>query len=283
MSKDYPRAELCRLLGIHRSSFYARHRRRDRVNNRREELRRVATQLHVESRGAAGARTLSGSLRSRGWPVGRWLARRLMVEAGLRSRQHRRHHYRKAVQQSLIAPNTLARGFKVSGRNQVWCGDVTYLWAGSRWIYLATVMDLYARRIVGWALSPLPDSQLTVRALRVAYQSRGCPRQILFHSDQGVQYTSSGFRQALAACGFEQSMSRRGNCWDNAPMERFFRSLKTEWMPEGGYPNQVAAERDVLRYVVDYYNHQRPHSYNNYQTPALADTSAGKTLGSVQN
>jgi len=199
-----------------------------------------------------------------------------MVEVGLRSTQWRRHHYRRALQESLIAPNTLARSFAVSKRNQVWCGDVTYLWAGGRWIYLAVVMDLYARRIVGWALSHLPDSQLTVRALRVAYESRGCPQRLLFHSDQGSQYTSREFRQALAGYGIEQSMSRRGNCWDNAPMERFFRSLKTEWMPEGGYPSQAAAEVDVLRYVVNYYNHQRPHSYNGYQTPALAEALVGK-------
>lgn len=265
------------MLGVHRSSFYARCRRRSRIDHKRQELRQVATKLHAQSRGAAGARTLSALLRLLGFAVGRWLAGRLMVEAGLRSVQHRPHHYRKALQQSQVAPNTLARSFAVSACNRVWCGDVTYLWAGNRWIYLAVVMDLYARRIVGWALSHLADSQLTVRALRVAYESRGCPQQLLFHSDQGSHYTSLEFRQALMAYGIEQSMSRRGNCWDNAPMERFFRSLKTEWMPEEGYPNQSVAERDVLRYVVGYYNHQRPHSYNDYRTPALAEASAGKT------
>lgn len=222
-------------------------------------------------------------LRLQGWSVGRWLAARLMEEAGLRSAQCRRHHYRQALQDSLVAPNTLARSFDVDGPNQVWCGDVTYLWTGSHWIYLAVVLDLYARRIVGWALSHLADAQLTVRALRVAYESRGRPRQLLFHSDQGSQYTSREFRQALAGYGIEQSMSRRGNCWDNAPTERFFRSLKTEWVPERGYPSQSEAERDVLRYVVNYYNHHRPHSYNDYQTPALAEASAGKTLSGVQN
>jgi putative transposase len=268
---------LCRLLGVPRSSFYARRKRRDRVDAKRLALRRLATELHARSRGAAGARTLSGALRLQGWPVGRWLAGRLMAEAGLRSTQCRRHYYRKALQENLIAPNTLARSFEAATPNQVWCGDVTYLWAGNRWIYLAVVLDLYARRVVGWALSHVPDSQLTVRALRIAYESRGCPEQVLFHSDQGSQYTSLGFRQALAAYGIEQSMSRRGNCWDNAPMERFFRSLKTEWVPESGYPNQSAAEVDVMRYVGDYYNHHRPHSYNDYRTPALAEALAGKT------
>ncbi|WP_010487445.1 DDE-type integrase/transposase/recombinase [Pseudomonas sp. S9] len=117
--------------------------------------------------------------------VGRFLARRLMKEARLFSSQCRKHRYRKADGESAIAANILDRQFTVSGPNQVWCGDVTYIWAGNRWIYLAAVMDLYARRIVGWALSSRPDSQLTTRALRVAYESRGCPQQLMFHSAQG--------------------------------------------------------------------------------------------------
>lgn len=138
----------------------------------------------------------------------------------------------------------------------------------NRWIYLAAVMDLYARRIVGWALSNRPDSQLTTRALRVAFESRGCPQQLMFQYDQGSHYTSIEFRQMLWRYRIKQSMSRRGNCWDNAPMEHFFRSLKTERVPEHGYASQGQAAADVLRYLTDYYNHQRPHSYNGYRTPA---------------
>ena len=198
-----------------------------------------------------------------------------MKEARLFSSQCRKHRYRKADGESAIAANTLDRQFTVGGPNQVWCGDVTYIWAGNRWIYLAAVMDLYARRIVGWALSNRPDSQLTTRALRVAYESRGCPPHLMFHSDQGCHYTSIEFRQMLWRYRIKQSMSRRGNCWDNAPMERFFRSLKTEWMPEHGYASQGQAEADVLRYLTDYYNHQRPHSYNGYRTPAETESLAG--------
>ncbi|WP_411188106.1 IS3 family transposase [Pseudomonas sp.] len=157
----------------------------------------------------------------------------------------------------------------------MWCGDVTYIWAGNRWVYLAAVMDLYARRIVGWALSNRPDSQLTTRALRVAFESRGCPLQLMFHSDQGSHYTGIEFRQMLWRYRIKQSMSRRANCWDDAPMERFFRSLKTEWMPAHAYTNQGQAETDVLRYLTDYYKHQRPHSYNGYKTPVEAKSLAG--------
>ncbi len=260
---------------MHRSSFYDASKRRRRVNHRRIELRQRASELHAQSRGSAGARTLSAALRMQGEVVGRFLAGRLMKEARLFSSQYRKHRYRKAEGESAVAPNTLNREFNVSGPNQIWCGDVTYIWAGNRWIYLAAVMDLYARRIVGWAPSNRPDSRLTTRALRVAYESSGCPQALMFHSDQGSHYTSIEFRQMLWRYRIKQSMSRRGNCWDNAPMERFFRSLKTEWIPEHGYASQEHAEADVLRYLTHHYNHQRPHSYNGYQTPAETESLAG--------
>ena len=218
MGERYPRAELCRVFGVHRSSVYDTCNRPHHVDHRRIALRQLATEFHLQSRGSAGARTLSAALRVQGVAVGRFLAGRLMKEARLFSSQCRKHRYRKADGESAIAANTLDRQFTVSGPNQVWCGDVTYIWACNRWIYLTAVMDLYARRIVGWALSNRPDSQLTTRALRVAYESRGCPQQLMFHSDQGSHYASIEFRQILWRYRIKQSMSRRGNCWDNAPM-----------------------------------------------------------------
>ncbi|WP_371365441.1 IS3 family transposase [Pseudomonas sp. QL9] len=275
LGEQYSRTELCRLFQVNRSSVYAARKRQARVCSRREALRQRVVELHAQSRSAAGARTLSAALRNEGFPAGRYLAARLMKEAGLVSTQRRKHRYRVAKEHSAIAANELARRFNVSRPNQVWCGDVTYIWAGGRWIYLAAVMDLYARRIVGWAMSNRPDSQLTGRALRVAYEARGMPQQLMFHSDQGCHYTSLEFRQMLWRYGIRQSMSGRGNCWDNAPMERFFRSLKSEWIPPSGYVDQPQAEADVLRYVTDYYNHQRPHSHNDYQTPARREELAG--------
>lgn len=275
MGKQYPRVELCRLFGVQRSTLYDVRKRRQRVDHQRMALRQKAVELHAQSRGSAGARTLSAALRLQGMDVGRFLAGRLMKEAHLFSSQCRRHRYRRADGESVIASNVLNRHFTVSGPNQVWCGDVTYIWAGNRWIYLAAVMDLYARRIVGWALSDRPDSKLTTRALRVAYEARGCPSQLMFHSDQGSHYTSIEFRQVLWRYRIKQSMSRRGNCWDNAPMERFFRSLKTEWIPEHGYVSKEQAEADVLRYLTSYYNQQRPHSYNGYLTPVTAELLCG--------
>ena len=118
---------------------------------------------------------------------------------------------------------------------QVWCGDVTYIWTGKRWAYLAVVLDLFARKPVGWAMSFSPDSRLTMKSLEMAWETRGKPGGVMFHSDQGSHYTRRQFRQLLWRYQIRQSMSQRGNCWDNSPMERFFRSLKNEWMPVVGY------------------------------------------------
>lgn len=141
------------------------------------------------------------------------------------------------------------------------------MWIGKRWAYLAVVIDLYSRKVVGWSFSLSTDSQLTSKALSMAYQIRGEPSAILFHSDQGCHYTSIKFRQLLWRYRIEQSMSRRGNCWDNSPMERFFRSLKTEWVPNYGYRSFEEASESINTYITRYYNELRPHTHNNKMTP----------------
>ncbi|WP_040514797.1 IS3 family transposase, partial [Paraglaciecola polaris] len=145
-------------------------------------------------------------------------------------------------------------------------------WAGNRWHYLAVVIDLYTRRIVGWSMSAKPDAELVVNALDMAYEQRGRPQKVMFHTDQGSQYGSRKFRQRLWRYRMKQSMSRRGNCWDNAPMERVFRSLKSEWIPATGYNSLQEAKRDISRYLMDYYNWQRPHTFNNGLAPAKAES-----------
>lgn len=229
-------------------------------------MKQEAIKIHTDSRGSAGARTIAGTLTQRGESVGRYKARSLMREADLVSKQHKKHRYKITKDESKIAKNTLNREFSVDRPNQVWCGDVTYVWAGTQWLYLALVIDLYARRIVGWACSTSPDSELTKQALRTAYESRGKPEGVMFHSDQGCHYTSLSFRQCLWRYRIKQSMSRRGNCWDNAPMERTFRSFKTEWMPSTFYHSYDEAEIDIIAYI-KHYNFHRAHSYNNYLCP----------------
>jgi len=235
-----------------------------------ESLQQKVVQIYNDSRGSAGSRTISGMLKQQGKSVGRYKARSLMKTLGLISKQQKKHRYRVAEEESVIAPNHLAREFAVDKANQVWCGDVTYVWIGSGWLYLAVVLDLYKRRVVGWACSNSPDSELTVKALQMAYESRGKPSGVMFHSDQGCHYTSKRFRQQLWRYQIKQSMSRRGNCWDNSPMERFFRSYKTEWMPKVCYYSFSQADIDIAAYM-KHYNYQRGHSYNGYQSPAMAE------------
>lgn len=253
------------------SSYYYRVNHKDIKDPERARLRQQVVAIHTASRGAAGARTIVGQLALRGEKVGRHKAASLMREASISSKQPHKHKYKIADEESKIAPNLLQREFTVDSPNKVWCGDVTYIWAGTQWLYLAVVMDLYARKIVGWACSDSPDSALTCAALRVAYESRGRPKNIMFHSDQGCHYTSIRYRQQLWQYQITQSMSRRGNCWDNAPMERFFRSFKTEWMPKEFYSSYDEAETDAEKYIILYYNTVRVHSYNNYLSPNVAE------------
>jgi putative transposase len=224
-----------------------------------------------ESNGSAGARSVAEIMTARGTPLSRYRAGRIMKVLGLVSCQLPGHRYKKAKQEHVAIPNQLDREFTVSKPNQVWCGDVTYIWAGNRWSYLAVVMDLYARKPVGWAMSLSPDSELTGKALSMAYEARGKPKDVMFHSDQGCHYTSRKYRQLLWRYQIKQSMSRRGNCWDNAPMERFFRSLKTEWVPTLGYRNFTEAQCSVTDYIVGYYSQTRPHRHNSGLSPNAAE------------
>ena len=226
---------------------------------------------HEDSNGSAGARTIAGIVTARGMPLSRYRASKLMKALKLISCQLPDHSYKKANQEHVAIPNTLDRQFSVAKPNQVWCGDVTYIWIGKRWAYLAVVLDLFARKPIGWALSLSPDTQLTGKALMMAYESRGKPQGVMFHSDQGSHYTSRKFRQLLWRCQIKQSMSRRGNCWDNSPMERFFRSLKTEWVPTTGYNDFQDAKRSIIDYIVGYYSQVRPHQHNDGVSPNASE------------
>ena len=229
------------------------------------------TELFNASRGSAGSRTLQGQMRDHGYPIGRFKVRRLMAEANLVSRQPGGHRYKRTGQARVDIPNKLDRQFAVSEANQVWCGDISYVWAGDRWHYLAVVMDLHTRRVVGSAVAVKPNADLVVTALENALTERGYPGGLMFHSDQGSQYASRKFRRLLWRHRIEQSMSRRGNCWDNAPMERLLRSLKSEWLPPLGYRSLEAAQNDINDYFMRYYNWHRPYAVNDRVPPARAE------------
>ena len=275
LSREYKNVkQLCQLFEVPRSSYHYHLNARDIVDFDYALLCNKVVDIYRNSRCSAGARTIAGQLNQQDESVGRYKAGSLMKSLGLVSTQFRKHRYKIAKNESVIAPNLLKRQFNVEKINQVWCGDVTYIWTSTGWLYLAVVMDLYARKIVGWACSTNPNTDLTCAALRYAFESRGRPNNVLFHSDQGCHYTSLQYRQMLFRYQIKQSMSRRANCWDNAVMERFFRSFKTEWMPKFGYDNYQDAEQDILHYILKHYNTQRGHSYNNYMSPTATENAA---------
>jgi putative transposase len=271
LSQHAPIDTVCRTFDVCRSSFYYQRHRLVRIDRERLELRAKVRTLFKQSRGAAGSRSLVWMLAAEGIQIGRYKARALMREANLRSKQPGQHRYKVAKDERPDIPHLLNREFNPQRPNQIWCGDITYVWAGNRWIYLAVVLDLFARCVVGWAISEHPDAELVSRALDRAYQLRGKPKGVMFHSDQGSQYGSRMFRQRLWRYQIQQSMSRRGCCWDNAPMERLFRSLKTEWIPSSGYDSLLAAQKDIGVYLMAYYNWQRPHTFNGGLSPAMKE------------
>ena len=281
LQESYPVTRLCRLFSVHRSSYRAWSNRPKTLSPEEIQLQERIKVNHQISNGSAGARTIAKMVTTEGIPLSRYRAARRMKVLGLVSCQQPKHRYKKAEQLHLEIPNLLERKFDVKIPNQVWAGDITFIWTGQRWAYLAMVIDLYARKPVGWAMSLSPDSELTKKALKIAYESRGEPKGVMFHSDQGCQYTSLAFRQQLWRSQMVQSMSRRGNCWDNSPMERFFRSLKSEWIPETGYDSVEEAKHDIIDYVLGYYSQLRPHTHNGGLAPNEAENrywSAYKTV-----
>lgn len=262
MKESYSIKSLCQVFEVHRSSY-----RYWKVNSSKIRAKDLHTDIEVKaahelSGESAGSRTIATLVTNGGYDLSRYRASKSMKRQGLVSCQPPKHNYKQANKPNINIKNHLNREFSPISPNQVWCGDVTYLWVGSRWRYLATVLDLYSRKIIGFALSDSPDSELTKQALTNAFHARGKPLGVMFHSDQGCHYTSLSFRQLIWKYQIKQSMSRRGNCWDNAPMERFFRSLKTENMPKNGYGSETVANDSVRDYIYKYYNSVRPHSHN---------------------
>lgn len=259
---------MCQTFEVHRSSYRHWQASANEPDGERVVKRSQVMEAWNASGGSAGARSIATIVsRDSGVKMGRWLAGKLMKELDIASCQVPAHKYKRGGNEHVEIPNHLDRQFAVTAPDQVWCGDVTYIWTGKCRAYLAVVLDLFARKPVGWAMSTSPDSALTVKALQMAWELRGRPTGVMFHSDQGSHYTSRKYRQALWHCRIKQSMSRRGNCWDNAPIERFFRSLKTEWVPTKGYNSFSEAQRAIIRYITSYYSAIRPHWYNGGLTP----------------
>lgn len=208
-------------------------------------------------------------LRARGWRVGRNRVARIRRDNGIRA--DRKRKYKRTTNSSHdlpVAPNLLERQFEVDGPNQVWLADITYVPTREGWLYLAAVIDLFSRKIVGWSMDQRMTKQLCIDALTMAVLNRKPPEGLLHHSDRGSQYASYEYQKLLQKCGMRCSMSRKGDCLDNAPMESFFGTLKTESIHRMDFATREAARREIFDYIEVFYNRKRRHSALGYMTPA---------------
>ena len=268
--KAYPVTVLCSVMKVSRSGFYDYlHSFTNGSDDSPEEvaLKTRTIAIFKEHRGKYGSRRISKQLKAEGYPVGRYKARRLMRELGLKAKASKRYKVTTDSRHSFpIALNLLDRKFNVDKPNTVWTTDITYVWTLEGWLYLAIVLDLYSRQIVGWAMNKRMKKQLTLDALAMAYWRRKPESGLLHHSDRGSQYACHEYRRQLVQYGMIASMSRKGDCWDNAPTERFFRSLKSERLSDCRFVTRSSAEIEVLDYI-SYYNSIRLHSTLGYKTP----------------
>jgi putative transposase len=260
-------ASLCRLLEVSRSGYYAARRRASRP------ARVCPVTTHLQAAFAAsgrsyGSRRLQVALHNKGVHVGRYRIRTLMRINGIRPVWKRKFIHTTDSHHTLpIADNVLDRQFEPAAANRSWVADITYIRTRSGWLYLAAVMDLFSRKIVGWAMAPSMPVELVCAALQMAITQRNPPAGLIVHSDRGSQYASDAHCALLRRHGLLASMSRKGNCWDNAVMERFFLNLKMERVWQRDYANHAEAIRDVADYIVGFYNNIRLHSTLGYLPP----------------
>ena len=272
----WPVSWMCGALGVSRSGFHAWLTRAPSQRARDDEMIGARVRAsHVGSYRTYGARRVWHDLLAEGIACGLHRVERLMQAQGLRARPRRRGLPKDQGERSVIAGNVLDRQFTADRPNQKWVADFTYIWTAEGWLYVAAVIDLFSRRVVGWSMSDTMAAQLVTDALIMAIWRRGKPDALLHHSDQGSQYTSEQFQRLMADNGVTCSMSRSGNVWDNAAMESFFSSLKTERIGKKVYRTRGQAKADVFDYVECFYNPTRRHSTLGYLSPIDFERKAG--------
>ena len=236
--------------------------------------------LFAATRESLGSRTMKEKLREEGFQIGRERTRKLMKVLRLQVKRKRKYKVTTDSNHRLpVAENVLDRQFLPTEPNQAWGVDITYLWTQEGWLYLAVVIDLYSRRVVGWAMDRRMKKALVIRALMMAVNLRRPAAGLIHHSDRGSQYASHDYQKLLKRFGMVTSMSRKGNCWDNSPVERFFSSLKREWTGDRLYRTRREAIADVREYVAVYYNSRRLHSTLGYKTPLDYEKKLSKVSG----
>jgi putative transposase len=273
----WPVRVMCGALSVSPSGYYAWRRRPESPRKAANRgLLGDIQRVHDRHRGRYGAPRIHAALRAEGQAVSRGRIERVMCHHGIRARAPRR--YRVCTTDSNhslpVAPNLLAQIFLANRPDQVWLADITYIPTGEGWLYLAAILDLFTRKVVGWAMRDHMRAELTIAALTMAIQRRRPGPGLIHHSDRGSQYAAGAYRDTLRAATIIPSMSRKGNCWDNAPMESFFGTLKTELVHQREYPDRDAARRDLFAYIEGYYNRQRIHSAIGYITPEQAEAKS---------
>jgi transposase InsO family protein len=259
---DYPVTILCDVLDVSPAGYYAwRARPESRRSAANRELADDIKRVHRDTSGRYGSPRIHAELRAQGRGVSRGRIERLMRRHGIRAIMARPRRVRTTDSRHdfPIAPNLLERNFTVAAPNRIWLADITYVETDQGWLYLATVMDLYSRKIVGWAMCDHLRAELPLAALRMAISVQRPGAGLIHHSDRGVQYASAEYRQVMQSAGLRASMSRKGDCYDNAPMESFFHTLKTELVYHRRYATRAEATRDIFAYIEGFYNRALEH------------------------
>jgi putative transposase len=260
---------MCDVLGVSPSAYYEWERERESEHAKRDaELVALVGQLFVQFRGRYGAPRIHDALHRLGINISRKRVARLMREAGLRAKSRRKYKATTDSNHALpIAPNLLEQNFSADRPDAVWVSDITYVWTRQGWMYLAVILDLCSRKVVGWSLADRMTASLVCEALDVAVNQRQPGPGLVFHSDRGSQYASRVFRRRLWRYRMRQSMSRKGNCWDNAVAESFFATLKKELVRNHVFDTRAHARSEVFEYIEVFYNRRRAHSLLGYETP----------------
>jgi putative transposase len=268
--KAYPVTLICRVMQVSRSGFYNYLRNyhvQDPVDPIQKAMEGRIKGIFKESKSTYGSRRMVKKLKSEGYDIGRYRIRNLMRKLNLKAKTPKRY---KVTTDSnhcyTVAPNLVNRQFSADAPNKLWTTDITYLWTMEGWLYLAVVLDLFSRQVVGWAMDKHMKVQLTLDALAMAYWRRKPEPGLIHHSDRGIQYACDQYQRQLEQFKMIPSMSRKGDCWDNSPMERFFRSLKYEHLLSCKLPTREAAKRETLEYIT-FYNAYRLHSTLGYKSP----------------
>lgn len=261
---------LCSVMGVSTSGYYSWLKHRKNRPDRDAHLLEKVQQIHTLHRKVLGSRRMGTKITEYlNISCGRYRAGTLMRKAGIEVKRRKKFRHTTDSKHNLpVAPNLLERQFTSDSPGQAWVSDITYIWTHQGWLYLAVVLDLYDRKVIGWSMNTRMNKELVISALKMAIQQRTPQKGAIFHSDRGSQYCSKKFQKMLELHGMRSSMSRKGNCWDNAVAESFFASLKKELIHLEEFDTITKARHEIFDYIEIFYNRMRPHSALNYVSPS---------------